>query len=144
FGGMSATSGPLFTAVLGWEKVPLFHAAWLFALGIALTKTVWLRPSVLLIALLPVAVLSALAAFRTQRVIWLPVGVMWCMLGAWCGEMEPQPAPAPTLHAMSDGLLRTIEGTVVDAGPVRKQLEEDLDQTAGQAQRPTQRIDLRI
>jgi competence protein ComEC len=99
-----------------------------------------------LVALLPAAVLSALAAVRAQRIIWLPVAVLWCFLGAWCAEMEPQPAPAPELRALSDGLLRTVEGTVIDAGPVRGQIEQDLDpaSAAGKAQRLTQRIDLRV
>jgi len=39
------------------------------------------------------------------------------MLGAWCAEMEP--APALTIAALSDGLLRTVEGTVIGARPVR-------------------------
>jgi competence protein ComEC len=142
----SATPGPYAGAHASGSLgvAPLFHAAWLFALGVALTRAVWLRPGILLAALLPVAVLCALAAVRAQRMIWLPVGALWCLLGAWCAEMEPQPAPAPELRAMSDGLLRTVEGTIVDAGPVKRQLEEDLDQAAGQAQPPTQRIDLRL
>ena len=40
--------------------------------------------------------------------------------------MEPQPAPAPVLATLSDGLLRTVEGTVIDAGPVRGEIEEDV------------------
>jgi competence protein ComEC len=143
----SATAGPYAGAhaSTSLSVVPLFHAAWLFALGITLTKAIWLRPSVLLIALLPVGVLCALAALRAQRLIWLPVGLLWCLLGAWCAEMEPQPAPAPGLRALSDGLLRTVDGTVVDAGPVRAQIEENLAPASfSDAQQPTQRIDLRV
>src|SRR5215475_4420032 len=99
--------------------IPLFHAAWLFALGIVATHFVWLRPAVVLVFLAPVAVLSALAGFRAQRVVWLPGGVLWLLLGAWAGEMEPQPAPSAGVIALSDGLLRTVEGTIVDAAPVR-------------------------
>ena len=94
--------------------IPLFHAAWIFALGIAATQFVYLRPSWLLLALAPIALLGAIAAFRTQRVAWLPLSAMGLLLGIWCAEMEPHPAPAPQLAAASDGLMRTIEGTVVD------------------------------
>src|SRR3974390_2481714 len=122
----SATPGPYAGAhasgILG--VAPLFHAAWLFALGVALTRAVWLRPGILLVALLPTAVLCGLAAVRAQRLIWLPAGALWCLLGAWCAEREPQPAPAPQLRALSDGLLRTVEGRIVDAGPVKRQLEQ--------------------
>jgi competence protein ComEC len=80
----------------------------------------------------------------------LPLAVLWLLLGAWCAEMEPQPAPAPALAALSDGLLRTVEGTVVDAGPVRGETEQSLidhddhGEAAEPAQRPSQRIDLRV
>ncbi|MGD0630204.1 MAG: ComEC/Rec2 family competence protein [Terracidiphilus sp.] len=123
--------------------VPLFHAAWLFAAGITLAHWLWLRPSLTLIGIVLVAVLCVLAAFRAPRLAWLPLATLWVLLGAWCAEMEPHPAPAPALAALSDGLLRTVEGTVVDAGPVRSELEQDLDASAN-PERPSQRIDLRV
>jgi competence protein ComEC len=125
------------------DQVPLFHAAWLFAAGIAFTHWVYLRPAFLLVAFFPLTVLCALAAFRAQRIIWLPLAVLWCLLGAWCAQMEPHPALASRLAAMSDGLLRTVEGTVVDTGPIRAEIEENLDEPAT-PQRPSQRIDLRV
>ena len=87
----------------------------------------WLRPSLVLVALALVAVLCVVAALRAQRIAWLPLAVLWLLLGAWCAEMEPHPAPAPALAALSDGLLRTVEGTVVDAGPVRGEIEQNLN-----------------
>src|ERR1035438_2482705 len=94
-------------AFAGLTAVPLFHAAWLFAAGIAATHWLWLRPSLVLVALALVSVLCGLAALRAQRIAWLPLGVLWLLLGAWCAEMEPHPAPVPELAALSDGLLRT-------------------------------------
>ncbi len=136
---------------VGLSAVPLFHAAWLFAAGIAATKWFWLRPSLVLIALALLAVLCGLAAFRAQRIVWLPLAVLWFLLGAWCAWMQPHPAPAPALAALSDGLLRTVEGTVVDAGPVRGETEQNLNDhdsaqpaAAATDQRPSQRIDLRV
>jgi competence protein ComEC len=137
--GAPAALGP------GPGTVPLFHAACLFAVGIAVTHRFYLRPSFVLIALALVAVLCGVAAFRAQRIVWLPLAVLWLLLGAWCAWMEPHPAPAPALAALSDGLLRTVEGTVVDAGPVRGETEQNLDEPAqSPAQRPSQRIDLRV
>ncbi|MGA3081748.1 MAG: ComEC/Rec2 family competence protein [Terracidiphilus sp.] len=127
----------------GLAGVPLFHAAWLFAAGIAVSHALWLRPSMMLAAMAPMAVLCGVAALRAQRLAWLPLAVLWLLLGAWCAQMEPRPAPAPALAALSDGLLRTVEGTVVDAGPVRGQTEQDLDEP-GASNRPAQRIDLRV
>ena len=75
-----------------WTAVPLFHAAWLFALGIVAAKWTWCAPGELLITLIPVAALCAVAAGRAQRIAWLPVALLWLLLGAWCAEMQPQPA----------------------------------------------------
>jgi competence protein ComEC len=123
--------------------VPLFHAAWLFAVGIALAQWFYLRPTLVLVALALAAVLCGVMALRAQRIAWLPLAALWLLLGAWCAEMEPHPAPAPALAALSDGLLRTVEGTVVDAGPVRGETEQNLDEPSS-AQRPSQRVDLRV
>src|SRR5208337_4006314 len=135
----------------GLGAVPLFHAAWLFAVGIAFAQWFYLRPSMVLIALALATVLCGLAAFCEQRITWLPLAALWLLLGAWCAWMEPHPAPAPALAALSDGLLRTVEGTVVDAGPVRGEVEQnfaDNDRTepsdSRSGQRPSERVDLRV
>ena len=127
------------------SAVPLFHAAWLFALGIAATDGLWMRPPLVLVAMAPVVVLCGVAAFRAQRMVWLPLAVLWLLLGAWCAEMEPHPAPQPALSALSDGLLRTVEGTVIDAGTVRGEPEQNPEPgEAAQEQRPTERLSLRV
>jgi competence protein ComEC len=135
----------------GLSAVPLFHAAWLFAAGIAAAHWVWLRPSLVLIALALAGVLCCLAAFRAKRIVWLPLAFLWLLLGAWCAEMEPHPAPAPALAALSDGLLRIVEGVVIDAGPVRGEIEQNLNDSdsvqpapTAPLQQPSQRIDLRV
>jgi competence protein ComEC len=126
----------------GLTTVPLFHAAWLFAAGIALAGRLWLQPSIVLIALALTAAVCGLAALRGQRMVWLPLAALWLLLGAWCGEMEPHPAAAPALTTLSDGLLRTVEGTVVGTGPVRSELEQNVDEPS--AASPTERVDLRV
>ena len=124
------------------SKIPLFHAAWLFAVGIAVTQTVWLRPSLILLALVPVATLCCLAAFRAQRLVWLPLAVLWFFLGTWCAEMQPHPVPAPAVAALSDGLLRTVEGTVINAGTMHDETIENVGESSGEG--PSQRVDLRV
>jgi len=138
------TNGPFVSrpASARASAVPLFHAAWLFAGGILLTHGAWLRPGLVLVALAPVALLCCIAAFKAQRLVWMPVAVLWLLLGVWCAEMQPQPAPAPTLAALSDGLLRTVEGTVTDAEPERSEAVQSVDESAGEV--PSQRIDLRV
>jgi competence protein ComEC len=137
-------------ASAGQGALPLFHAAWLFAAGIAATQVLWLRPGLMLVALGLVVLLSGVAALRAQRIAWLPLAVLWLLLGLWCAEMEPRPAPAPAVAALSDGLLRTVEGTVVNAGAVHGEIEENLidydspAEAAEPAEQPSQRIDLRV
>ena len=140
---------PAASPAFGVSVIPLFHAAWLFALGITCSQFVYLRPSWVLIALGALAFLCALAACKAQRIAWLPLAVLWLMLGAWCAEMEPHPAPAPEIATLSDGLLRTIEGTVVDTGPIRNENEQSLDEHAATpaqtvVENPSQAIDLRV
>jgi competence protein ComEC len=142
------TSGPQFStastadATPHTSVIPLFHAAWLFSLGIAFTWVVWPRPSIVLLALGPVAALCCVAAIRAQRIVWLPLAVLWCMLGAWCAEMEPHPAAAPIVSALSDGLLRTVEGTIVDAAPMRSERVENVEEAP--SENPSQRVDVRV
>ncbi len=102
----------------------------------------WLRPSFVLLALLPIAGACCIAAFRAQRVLWVPLAVLWCLLGAWCAEMEPHPAPAPALTMLSDGLARTLDGTVIDAGPMRAETVANIDEPSSNAL--SQRIDVRV
>ena len=134
----SSALGPVRAGV----GAPLFHAAWLFALGIVISHLVLLRPAYLLLALAPVACLCVIATLRMLRAAWLPLAFLWCLLGAWCGEMQPQPAPAPMLAPLTDGLLRTVEGTIINAGPMREEVAQDLD--AGNETAQMQRLDLQI
>src|ERR1700744_4628851 len=146
----------------GLNAVPLIIAAFLFAGGIGCRRLFWLPPSWILCALLLLAALACVAARRAQRVVWAPLAALWWMVGFWCALMQPQPAPAPRLAWLSDNLLRTVEGTVTGTGPVRAEVEEDLDDPAGDepareqarpdhpgfkesaSDAPTQRIDLRV
>jgi competence protein ComEC len=110
-----------------------------------LAKFVWLRPGYVLLGLACLAVLCGVGAVRAPRVSWLTLAPLWILLGAWCAEMEPQPAPAPVISALSDGLLRAVEGTVIEAGPVRGELQEDGEQSsASLPEKPTQRLDIRV
>ena len=129
-------------AFAGLTTVPIFHAAWMFAAGIAVTEALWVRPALMLVALALLAVLCGAGALRAPRVVWLPLAVLWFMLGAWCAEMEPHPVPAPALNSLSDGLLRTVEGTVIDAGQVRWQAGQNSEGT--NTAKATQRIDLNL
>ena len=141
--GLSSIGHPVDgRASSGRADLPLFYTACLFAAGILAAHFVWIRPTLILLAFAPIAVLSGVAALKAQRLIWLPLAILWLLLGAWCAELEPHPSPAPTVAALSDGLMRTIEGTVISTGPVRTELEQNVDEPSSNA--PTQRVDVRL
>ena len=134
--------------------IPLFYAALLFLAGIVLARYQYLRPSYLLAGLLPLAILALCAIWKTPRLTWLPwlpLGAIWLALGAWSAETEPAPAPDPVIAQLSDGLLRTVEGTVTGAGPLRSRdtidepLEDHEPETLPEARGgEIQRVDLRL
>ncbi|MFP5205524.1 MAG: ComEC/Rec2 family competence protein [Acidobacteriota bacterium] len=129
-------------ASAGPRAVPLFHAACLFAAGIVFANRMWLRPSLLLVALALLVGLAAISAVRALRIALLPLALIWLLLGAWCAEVEPHPAPSPSLATASDGLLRTVEGTVVNAGMMRSNVEQNRSEPPTSP--ATQTIDLRV
>ncbi len=126
----------------GLGAVPLFHAAWLFACGVVVAGHLGLRPSLVLIAIALIGGLCVLANLSATRIAWAPLATIWLLLGVWCALMQPQPAPAPELATLSDNLLRTVEGTVIDTGPLRSELEPNADEATTQS--PAQRVDLRV
>lgn len=140
----SGASGPRSCAqffALGLTA-PLFLAACLFAAGIVAAHFLYLPPGHLLLATLALGCLSGIGGIWAPRIAWVPLGILWLLLGAWSAEMEPQPAPTPQLATFSDGLLRTVEGTIRRAGPVRAAQQEISGQT--EPEPPTQSFDLNV
>lgn len=62
--------------------VPLFYASLLFIAGITLGHAIYLRPAVLLAGLVPLAVVAVWAILRAERLAWLPIALVWIVLGA--------------------------------------------------------------
>lgn len=60
--------------------------------------------------------------------VWAPMALLWLLLGSWCAQIEPHPAPDQPLLALSDGLLRSVEGTITSAGPVRGEIQQSVDE----------------
>ena len=135
-------NAPAARAFMDAGALPLFLSGGFFAAGIVVAHALYLPPARALVALAALMVLCGVAALRAQRIAWVPMALLWILLGIWCAEMEPQPVPAPALLGLSDGLLRTVEGTVTNAGPIRNQTNESSDEPNVEA--PTQRIDLRL
>jgi hypothetical protein len=99
--------------------VPLFYAAVLYFSGIVLAHFLYLRPGLLLAGLLPLAGVAIVAILKAPRLSWPALAAIWIVLGAWSAETERQPAADTEITNLSDGLLRTVEGTVISAEPLR-------------------------
>jgi competence protein ComEC len=127
--------------------IPLFYSALLYMAGIVVAHFVYLRPGYLLAGLLPLAAAALTTIWQAPRLTWLPIAAIWFVLGAWSAETEPTPAPDPQLAQLSDGLLRTVEGTVIDAGPLRTPQNEAEDSESGEeveSGSQSQRVDLQL
>ena len=112
--------------------------------GLSITRDgIWLRPSLVLIALALVALLCCEPQRSAHSDFWFCrprcCGACWAF-GArkWSRTL----LRAPGIAALSDGLLRTVEGTIVDAAPVREETVQNVEEPAGEGQ--SQRIDLRV
>lgn len=127
--------------LVGLDAAPFFHAAWLFAAGILLAHWLWWRPGWLLLALPLLALLFALSAWRARRMMLPVLAAFACLLGMLSAELEPQPAPSAVLANSSDGLLRTVEGTVMSTGPVREPVHADAEEPSTSL---SQRVDLQV
>jgi len=81
---------------------------------------VWLNPGLLLVAVLLCTAVCVVAAYLAQCVSLLPLAGLFLLLGAFCSESAPQPAPQTRLALLADGTQRIIEGSVVKLGPIRE------------------------
>lgn len=129
----------------GFTMVPLFYAALLLISGITLGHALYLRPPWLIAGLLPLAAIALYTARTTPRLAWLPIAAIWITLGAWAVQTELQPAASPLAPYTADNLLRTVQGTIVAAGPRHPtQPEEDPDASDTEPSAATQRVDIDI
>jgi competence protein ComEC len=150
----SRASFPRHRTISTTALVPLFLAALLFLAGISLTHFLYLPSGPLLLCILAFAILTLLTIFQAPRIAWLPMATLWIGLGAWSAQMEPAPVPDKELmQLVSDGLLRTLEGTVAAAEPPHRESSgnTDIDLTADASSPPEsaatelrQQIDLEV
>jgi competence protein ComEC len=127
--------------------VPLFSTALLYLCGISLAHLVYLRPGPVLLSLFAFAAVVLWSVMHAPRIVWLPMALLWIGLGIWSAAMEPQPVPsAPLVQFASDGLLRTIIGTISAAEPLHNELADrntDYDTTTDPTETPSTHDSLR-
>ncbi|QNI33233.1 ComEC/Rec2 family competence protein [Alloacidobacterium dinghuense] len=110
----------MITEPLRFHFVPLLFASICFSVGISIARYIWLSPALLLFGLFLCGIVSLVAAYKESKVSSLPLGVVFLLLGAVCAEIAPRPDPQTQLVQLADGTQRTIEGTVIRLGPMRR------------------------
>ena len=131
--------------------IPLFYAALLYLAGIVLARFAAVPTGIFLVGLAALGTFAVLAIAKAPRIAWIPVAAVWLVLGMWSAASEPQLEANPAIAGFSDSLLRTVEGTVAEAGPVRERVAEDATDVddsvegddAAKAER-SQRIDVQL
>jgi competence protein ComEC len=114
-----------------------------FALGILDARWVWHPPLLALAAACLAALLVLFSLRRAEKLLWLPLLLLWFVAGQFCAWVAPvQPAPA-TLLRLADGLQRNITGTVTSIHPAKLQTETMPFGTAQQIEQ-TEQIDLAV
>jgi competence protein ComEC len=136
---------------------PALLIALCFAGGDLLTHVRWMQPGMLLSAILALAVITLLAAWRAPRIGLLAAGILCALLGAFCTEVQPRtpshspleriawasPTPTPALRRRGIDLRHEIEGTVVRTATVRT-AESYAPYSDVQREERTQQVDLRV
>lgn len=129
-------------SVLAFRSIPLFHAAWLFAIGIFLQSHVYFPLGNLIAILVLVFLVAVLAAWHVPRWTVVSAGLLWCILGYFCAAIEPAPSPHMQMLGMADGLIRTVDGEVTHIGNVRTEKVIDEEENSHIEQRLS--IDLQV
>jgi len=114
---------------LRFGRAPLLAAAVWFALGEVMARN--RQPAVVLVVALVLLVAFAVAGLRwSLRVAVFPVAAVWMVVGIWCAEVQPYPAPQTALQSYADGLSRQVRGRVVrvrELPPRQKAVDRDND-----------------
>ena len=94
------------------RRAPLLAAAISFACGEVLARQEQFA-AVLVPALAFLLILSIIAMRKALRLAAFPILALWAVVGCWCAQMQPWPAPQTALVQYADGLSRTVRGRVV-------------------------------
>ena len=113
---------------LRFRRAPLLAAAGWMACGIGLAHWVWEPGLVLVAAASLLALLGVLALWRAPRVGWLAIAGLWVVVGLAGAEWRAPIAGAGGLAGYSDGLSRTVHGTVTRVRVLPAAPSKDVDQ----------------
>ena len=113
--------------------VPLFYVALLFLGGVVLARYAPVRANLLLLGFVALVVAAIAVIWKASQWAWVPLVGVWVLLGAWSAATEAKPVASAAILSLSDGLLRTVEGTVADTGPLQERREANAEDAGDDA-----------
>jgi competence protein ComEC len=128
---------------LTFAAAPMLLAAGGLALGILDARWVWHPPLIPLLAALIAAGLTLFAIRRADRVVLLPLLLLWFAAGQFCALVAPVHVPSSLLFQLADGLQRSVTGTVTAIHPSRVETR-NLPFGSQEETERTQQIDLSL
>jgi competence protein ComEC len=102
-----------------FQAAPALFAACSFAVGILLSRPLFVAPPLILLAALLASAVAIAAARVAPRIVLLPLALAWALAGFLCAEIYPRPDPQTALLDLASTSVHVIYGEVARAGPVR-------------------------
>jgi competence protein ComEC len=128
---------------LNFSIAPALFASCCFAAGVLAAGRWWLTPGWLLFGVAVLGGLTVLASLRAARIVLAPLGLLFLLLGALSGELQPPVPPQRQLAQLADGQQRVVAGEVVRIEPVRHTSYTSLFGHKTRDEQ-SQRVDLRV
>jgi competence protein ComEC len=94
------------------RRVPLLAALLGFAAGDMLALH-WHPPAQIAAATALLLAISLFALRKNVRIAIIPALALWIAIGCWCAQIEPPIPRQQALQQLSDGLSRSVRGSVV-------------------------------
>jgi competence protein ComEC len=114
-----------------------------FALGILDARWVWHPPLFVVLAALIGALLTIAAWRYAERVVFLPLLLVWIAVGQFSASIAPAHSSSPELLQLADRLQRQVTGTVVALHPEKSETHNRPFTTTQHTEQTTQ-VDLAL
>jgi competence protein ComEC len=102
-----------------FSTAPALFAAYCFAFGAALSRTLYVPAALALFAALCAGTVAILAAHLASRIALAPLCLAWIVSGLFCAEIHRSPDPQGALLSYASSTAHSFRAEVVRAGPIR-------------------------
>lgn len=128
---------------LNFASAPMLLAAAGFSLGILDARWYWHLPIISVLAALSGVALTFTALRYAERVLFVPLLLVWIAVGQFASYLAPTHAPSAQLLQLADRVPREVYGTVVAVYPEKTQTHNRPFSTEQYSEETTQ-VDLSL